>query len=104
LLQAQAVTVPIDVLKQANVKLNERVHLLDIVSEQDTIIDSYKLYVAAQDSIINEFKQRLVISNNYNTNLRATVKTEMDKQRLYKHVAIGCVVVGFGGVLIGLLK
>lgn len=53
------VTVPIDLIKDANAKMIERLYLLKIVNQQDSIITTKDKYITIQkDLIVN--KQNLI--------------------------------------------
>ena len=53
------VTVPIDLIKDANAKMIERLYLLDIVNQQDSIINAKDKYITIQKDLIVD-KQNLI--------------------------------------------
>lgn len=95
------VLIPISVIKQANVKLNERLHLINIVSEQELIISDYKLYTITQDSIIKEFQNRIINANKINENYYKEIEKQRNRKDIWKGTAIGAII---STVLVFLLK
>ncbi len=81
------VLIPIVYLKKANIKLNERLHLINIVAEQEYMINDYKIYKHKQDSIINVFQERVVLGNIYNRQLQVDLNKEKNKN-LEKHILL----------------
>lgn len=67
--------------------MTERNHLANIVNEQDTIIIYYKDYVVVQDSIIQDFQNRLIKTNKVNENLRKQYERERVKKIIFGSVA-----------------
>lgn len=53
------VTVPIDLIRDANAKMIERLYLLDIVNQQDSIINAKDKYITIQKNLIVD-KQNLI--------------------------------------------
>lgn len=53
------VTVPIYLIKDANAKMIERLYLLDIVNQQDSIINAKDKYITIQKDLIVD-KQNLI--------------------------------------------
>ncbi len=95
------VLIPISAIKQANVKLNERLHLINIVSEQELIISDYKLYTITQDSIIKEFQNRIINANKINENYYKEIEKQRNRKDIWKGTAIGAII---STVLVFLLK
>ena len=62
--------VSINDIRKANAIMIERKYLANIVNEQDSIILYYKDYTIIQDSIIKDFQDKLVMTNEVNENLR----------------------------------
>ena len=87
--------VPINLIKQANAKMIERLYLLEVVNQQDTIIDMKDKYINEQQRIITDFQKRV---NNTNK-LNKTIKADLEKQKR-KNKIIGY---GAGGVILGLI-
>lgn len=89
------VIIPINYIKQANVKMIERLYLLRITNEQDSIILMKDKYINEQQKIIVDFQQRVKEANKINQQ----INTDLVKQRS-KFTTICW---GGGGVIIALL-
>lgn len=87
------VCIPIKDIKIANIKMNERLHLLDITAQQELNIMDYKSYINNQDTIIKDFQNRLSTSNDINKNLHNAINKERNKNKIWKGTAIGAVAV-----------
>ena len=61
------VTVPIDLIKDANAKMIERLYLFDIVNQQDSIINAKDKYITIQKDLIVD-KQNLINKENKKVN------------------------------------
>ena len=85
------VCIPIKDIKIANIKMNERLHLLDITVQQELNIMDYKLYINTQDTIIKDFQNRLSISNDINKNLHNAIGKERNKNKIWKRTTIGAI-------------
>lgn len=85
------VCIPIKDIKIANIKMNERLHLLDVAVQQELSIMDYKLYINTQDTIIKDFQNRLSTSNDINKNLHNAINKERNKNKIWKSTAIGAV-------------
>ena len=88
-------TVPIYLIKQANVKMIERIYLLEVVNQQDTIINMKDKYIKEQYRIIIDFQKRVAETNKLNE----TIKKDLDKQRKCNKI----ITYGAGGVILGLI-
>lgn len=71
------VIIPIEYIKNANVKMIERLYLLRITNEQDSIILMKDKYINEQQKIITDFQQRVKEANKINQQ----VNTDLAKQR-----------------------
>lgn len=89
------VIIPINYIKRANAKMTERLYLLRITNEQDSIILMKDKYINEQQKIIVDFQQRVKEANKINQQ----INTDLAKQRS-KFKAIGW---GGGGVIVALL-
>lgn len=92
-------TVPTYLIKQANAKMIERLYLIDINKQQDSIIIMKNDYILEQQRIILEFQQRIDNINRINE----TIVEDLNKQKRYNKI------ITFGGssiilaLLIGLI-
>lgn len=89
------VTVPVNLIKQANVKMIERLYLIDINNKQEEILNEQSRYIDEQTKIITDFKQKLVDSNN------TIISIQNDLDRMKKRNKI--IICGATGVIVGLL-
>ena len=87
--------VPISLIKQANAKMIERLYLLEVVNQQDTIIDMKDKYINEQQHIITDFQKRV---NDINK-LNEMIKKDLDKQKKRNKI----ITYSAGGVIIGLV-
>ena len=89
------VIISINYIKQANAKMTERLYLLRITNEQDSIILMKDKYINEQQKIIVDFQQRVKEANKINQQ----INTDLAKQRS-KFKAICW---GGGGIIVALL-
>lgn len=87
--------VPINLIKQANAKMIERLYLLEVVNQQDTIINMKDKYINEQQRIITDFQKRV---NDINK-LNEMIKKDLDKQKKRNKI----ITYSAGGVIIGLV-
>lgn len=87
--------VPINLIKQANAKMIERLYLLEVVNQQDIIINMKDKYINEQQHIITDFQKRVNDTNKLNE----TIKKDLEKQKR-KNKVIGY---GAGGIILGLI-
>ena len=87
--------VPINLIKQANAKMIERLYLLEVVNQQDTIINMKDKYINEQQRIITDFQKRV---NNTNK-LNETIKKDLDKQKKRNKI----ITYGAGSIILGLI-
>lgn len=89
------VIISIDYIKQANAKMVERLYLLRITNEQDSIILMKDKYINEQQKIIVDFQQRVKEANKINQQ----INTDLAKQ----HSKFNAVCWGGGGIIVALL-
>ena len=88
-------TVPIYLIKQANAKMIERLYLIEINNQQDSIIDMKDKYISEQQSIITNFQKRITDVNKLNE----SIKKDLDKQKKRNKI----ITYGAGGIIFGLI-
>ena len=88
-------TVPIYLIKQANAKMIERLYLIEINNQQDSIIDMKDKYISEQQSIITNFQKRITDVNKLNE----SIKKNLDKQKKRNKIITYCA----GGIIFGLI-
>lgn len=89
------VTIPIEYIKNANAKMIERLYLLRITNEQNSIILMKDKYINEQQKIIADFQQRVKEANKINQQ----VNTDLVKQRS----KLKTICWGSGSVIVALL-
>ena len=89
------VAVPIKYIRNANIKLIERLYLLEINKQQDTLINMKDSYINEQKRIITDFQKRVDEANKINQ----AVKQELDKQKIKNKV----ITYGASATIIGLI-
>ena len=88
-------TIPIYLIKQANAKMIERLYLIEINNQQDSIIDMKDKYISEQQSIITNFQKRITDVNKLNE----SIKKNLDKQKKRNKI----ITYGAGGIIFGLI-
>ena len=88
-------TVPIYLIKQANAKMIERLYLIEINNQQDSIIDMKDKYISEQQTIITNFQKRITDVNKLNE----SIKKNLDKQKKRNKI----ITYGAGGIIFGLI-
>ena len=88
-------TIPIYLIKQANAKMIERIYLIEINNQQDSIIDMKDKYISEQQSIITNFQKRITDVNKLNE----SIKKNLDKQKKRNKI----ITYGAGGIIFGLI-
>jgi len=73
---SNVVTISINDIKSANVKLLERKMLLEITAEQDSIIAFKDSYILEQERIIKSFQNRVIKSNSINKDLAKSLNRQ----------------------------
>lgn len=89
------VAIPIKYIRNANTKLIERIYLLEINKQQDTLINMKDRYINEQQKIITDFQKRVEETNKINQ----AVKQELDKQKIKNKI----ITYGAGVTIIGLI-
>ncbi len=89
------VTVPIYLIKQANAKMIERIYLIELSNQQDSIINMKDKYIKGQYRIITDFQKRVADTNKLNE----SIKKDLDKQRKRNKI----ITYGAGGAILGLI-
>lgn len=89
------IIIPTEYIKNANAKMIERLYLLQINKEQDSIILMKDKYINEQQKIITDFQQRVKEANKINQQVNA----DLDKQRS----KIKTICWGSGSVIVTLL-
>lgn len=77
------INIPITYIRKANILMIERNYLLDITEQQDSIISLHKLYISEQDSIINDFQQRIIKNNKINEDINKAYEKERKKTIIF---------------------
>lgn len=88
-------TVPIYLIKQANAKMIERIYLIELSNQQDSIINMKDKYIKEQYRIITDFQKRVADTNKLNE----SIKKDLDKQRKRNKI----ITYGTGGAILGLI-
>lgn len=89
------VAIPIKYIRSANVKLIERLYLLEINKQQDTLINMKDDYINEQKRIIIDFQKRVDEANKINQ----AVKQDLNKQKIKNKI----ITYGAGATIIGLI-
>lgn len=82
------VIVPINIIKQANIKLTERVYLKHKLYNQELLINQYKNLNNINDSIIYKYKNDLINANNININLNKQIVEERRRNNKLTKISI----------------
>lgn len=88
------VKVPIYLIKQANAKMIERLYLIKINNQQDSIIDMKDKYIREQKDVIIDFQKRVHEVNRLNQK----IKDDLNKQKRRNNI-ITC---GACAIILGL--
>ena len=88
------VKVPIYLIKQANAKMIERLYLIKINNQQDSIIDMKDRYIREQKDVIIDFQKRVHEVNRLNQK----IKDDLNKQKRKNNI-ITC---GACAIILGL--
>lgn len=79
--------IPIYLIKQANVKMIERLYLLEINKQQDSIIQLKDRYINEQQLIINDFQNKIIKANDLNNNIKNELDKEKTKTKIFGGIA-----------------
>lgn len=94
-----SIAVPINLIKQANVKMIERFYLIEINKQQDSIIIMKDDYINEQHKVIIDFQKRIETTNQLNED----IKKDLDRQKRNNKIIGGVVGSAVIGLLIGLI-
>ena len=89
------VSMPIKYIRNANTKLIERIYLLEINKQQDTLINMKDRYINEQQKIITDFQKRVEEANKINQ----IIKQDLDKQKIKNKI----ITYGAGATIVGLI-
>lgn len=89
------IAIPIKYIRNANTKLIERIYLLEINKQQDTLINMKDRYINEQQKIITDFQKRVEEANKINQ----AIKQDLDKQKIKNKI----ITYGAGATIIGLI-
>lgn len=79
--------IPIYLIKQANVKMIERLYLLEINKQQDSIIQLKDKYINEQQLIIDDFQNKIIKANDLNNNIKNELDKEKTKTKIFGGIA-----------------
>lgn len=79
--------IPIYLIKQANIKMIERLYLLEINKQQDSIIQLKDKYINEQQLIINDFQNKIIKANDLNNNIKNELDKEKTKTKIFGGIA-----------------
>ena len=94
------VSVSISYIKLANVKLIERLHLYDIINEQDSIRKELDAYIKKQQDIIVSFQSKVANAAIINERIKKDLERQRKKTRIFGSIAGASIV----GIIVGLIK
>lgn len=92
-------TVPIYLIKSANVKMIERLYLIEVNNKQDSIIDMKDKYINEQKHIIADFQSRVNAANKLNKSVKNDLEKQRRKNKIITYSAGGAIL----GLIIGLI-
>lgn len=93
------VAIPIKYIRNANTKLIERIYLLEINKQQDTLINMKDRYINEQQKIITDFQKRVEEANKINQ----AIKQDLDKQKIKNKIITYGAGATIAGLIIGLI-
>ena len=79
--------IPIYLIKQANIKMIERLYLLEINKQQDSIIQLKDKYINEQQLIIDDFQNKIIKANDLNNNIKNELDKEKTKTKIFGGIA-----------------
>ena len=91
--------VPVYFIKQANAKMIERLYLIDINNQQDSIIDMKDNYINEQHNIISDFQKKLDNANKINKDMTKA----LDKHKKRSRIIAYCGGISIIGLIISLI-
>lgn len=92
------VIIPINLIKQANVKMLERIYLIKINNEKDSIITLKDNYIKEQSIIIKDFQNKIYNINNYNKVIEQSLEKEKRKNKIIMGVGCSAII----GLIVGI--
>lgn len=93
------VIIPISYIKDANAKLIERIYLIKVNAEKDSIINLNKLYIKEQNVIVKDFQTRVINLTDNNNQLVKSNNRYRTTNVILKVIIITAAMVGTGIVL-----
>lgn len=87
--------IPIYLIKQANAKMIERLYLIEINNQQDSIISMKDKYINEQQRVITDFQKRINNANSINESIKKSLNKQEKQNKL--------IVYGTGSVILGLI-
>ena len=87
------VIITIDEVRKANAKFIERLYLIQINHEKDSIILLKNNLIDRQQLVIIDFQNRLSKANDINKDIKKDLDKQKNKTKLYKSISIGAIIV-----------
>lgn len=87
------VIITIDEVRKANAKFIERLYLIQINHEKDSIILLKNNLIDRQQLVIIDFQNRLSKANNINKDIKKDLDKQKNKTKIYKGISIGAILV-----------
>lgn len=87
------VNIPICLIKKSNAKMIERLYLIKINNEQDSIINLKDKYIKEQYKIITDFKQQIEYNNKINKSIKKDLESQKRKTKIIGYSCIGSVII-----------
>lgn len=87
------VIITIDEVRKANAKFIERLYLIQINYEKDSIILLKNNLIDRQQLVIIDFQNRLSKANNINKDIKKDLDKQKNKTKIYKDISIGAILV-----------
>jgi len=98
------VMVDIDAIRNANIKLTERLNLLELVKLQETQLNNYKSLIDYKDNTIEYYKSNLHNTIDANIKLNKDINKEINKKNIWKYTTFGIFSISVISILIISLK
>lgn len=99
-----AAIVPINIIRKANIKLNERLILKNIVYNQNLEIDNLKELNSLNDSTINYYRNGVITQQQINQSINYELAKQRDTNRKLKGICIGTISISIVAVLFLIIK
>lgn len=93
------IATPIKYIRNANAKLIERLYLLEITKQQDTLINMKDSYINEQKRIIIDFQKRVDEANKINQSVKQDLNKQKTKNKIITYGASATII----GLIIGLI-